>query len=370
MRIANPITFFIPVPRLTMLVAATVLLATGCGDTDEPEYNHVRTQIVSDAFEAFDKDDPQAAVTALNRLAGISEEDFFIHRALRRAYTRDVVKTTNARLAAGDVTAAEKLISQAINTHSASPALIEASKTVTALAALDHYLESRPYENVAAAKASLAEVERYRNILHRADSYVAWLDREEARLAKARKKEIQAAVATLIEQCDQLIVAGHAGAELHFRDIASLDPDHPLPRLRRDFLTNSEALAEPLDTETTLSRPIQQAVEMIACKYWNQLPNSVIKKLYKNVYPAPSASMSGSKLKARLAAAAGKPAEALEYARQTLRHSSEIDDSFVAEIMTSAVLDKKQFTARPWRVPFPTVGDLLNQLIQIRQQNP
>lgn len=347
--------------------AAAAVAGAGCRRTPAPpEYNHLRVQLISGLLEAMADGDHETASAMLQRLRPLSDQLELIDSLAQGVRNRMTLERIDAALERGAINDGIELADAAVAAHGRTRELVRRQTLLAGLSALQAYLDGGPYPDADAAERAFQAVLRNAEAFADVERFEQWRRQEAVRLAERRRQERLALVRELMHQADPLIAAGNARAEVLMAEMSSILPEHPIAALRSRVLAAPETLNDLIAALDPAPREIARSLELFGLWYWNQLPEDVVKYLQRELPAVAPQTLSGIKLRSRLAARDGDHAQALKMARQYLAESSVPDVRFVGETAQDNILPARQFRAHVWRVPFPSVSNILNRLVQMQ----
>ena len=354
---------------LLFAIIACSLALCGCTKQEAPDYNRLRTQLLCDAADALAAGNSQQAQTLLKRYRDAVPESSFARMALAREEQRHALEELNAALSSGDYRAVQKVFKQAADNGPVYEALAGFEALPPALAALQDYLDRRPFAESKKMRQAWQRLEPHLPILERSDAFRAFRLREQARLRALEARETAIVVRRLVDELDAAAVSGGLPAGLLLAHLGALAPKHPAYRAARcvlegDWTSFRDMTLQALDKGTDFA-----PLEIACCLYWPALSErerNIVGKLFSRGAPE---SLSGFALYTWQAAVEGQFATAVRRARILTRAVCP-KPALIDLFLTRCILPAPQFNAWCWRSPAPGVIDFLGRIEQLREYAP
>ena len=348
------------------LLLAELFLALGCERSGAPSYDHLRTQLLTDAFAAIRRNNPEKSVGYIDRLEQTYGPGAFTELAAQREQNRLALRRVNSALTAGRLDEAGAVLRTAVSERGRNPALDDARRTVAALAAFDRYLAGRPYDGATEALQQFAELESSKAPLAESETFATWSRQERRRLAAWRRREIRAQVRVFVNKLDEALIAQAPRAKDLVRDIERLMPRHAVVHFWKQLKRTGSIDTASVEDDTAGLLP---ALELAGSRCWQHIDDRTAGTWWQMLKDTPAETVSGVKLRAILAARTGHDRQAVAFARRYIGKTGKMTVPVVEYLLESVVMDSVQFKARPWRTPFPGASDLFDRLTQIRKMN-
>jgi hypothetical protein len=323
--------------------------------------------MLRDGLQATASGDSELAIACLARLADVSGQPGPVAHLVAAERNRMALARVNAALADGNVGAAHDILEQRVRERSGDDVLRQDLRIVTALLVLDGYVDRQPYRNADAAMAALHSVRKQGDVLQASAAFRDWFPAEEARLAERKRREIEARIGALLEQCDRAISRADPGAVLILDEVAGLAPESTVAGVIRAFDAGDADVSRLLADSSPGDAAGQKGLELLAAWHWGRLGPATRSRVADAVAGFPARSAAGRRLRIEIAAEGGNRREAIRLAWEWAAEAEAVPAAFAERLLPRLLLPRAQFGARPWRTPVPGIGDLLGRIAQLRE---
>ncbi len=341
-------------------------LGSGCRPEDEPEYNHLRPQLLQDIFKAVQEEDSKTALNALDRLRSLTAETAFIETMAQRERNRILITRVNNMIEQGKLENALTELNNASGPNSQKAELEPMHQAIVELMQLRKFVVDSPYPDAARTEKALDQLlAKLSPEVRQGAPLAAWIPVQQQLIKDRYEDERQARIAELLRLYDQALGSNAAAAALPGieQELRKIAAEHPLPRLQQELAASGQF---PYAEAVPLTR---QYLELAACRLYLDLDTPVRERIAQELKNRESASLAGVKLRVLSAAANGDAGTVKQYGRELLEAGGSLNYAEITTVAQTLVMPIPQFKARPWRRPFPTADDLLNRITQIREQS-
>lgn len=353
--------------RLFFRVMAGILifLASGCGRPAETYYS-LRGEVLGDLAAALQDGDSDRTIKSLDRLAKLTRQTDFIEMLRGRESCRHLIAELDAALSAGDLSRAERAVAGWQSPLATRAELQDIPRKLEALQQIDGYLAGRPYGSAGDMSRALQDVQSSARLLADSPTFLSWLQNELDTLASRRSQESRARIGELLGECDQAAIEKPMELEIAFARLRDFSPTSPVSRLYtslRDgktddldgLLSDSAATSDPL---------LRKGIEISVWAWRKKLPPAKISAAAQALGSHPAESRAGRLLRLTAAIDAGHSSRALGLVRGYIDDGSILPPDLLGKTVRAVLMPPSQFNARVWRVPFPSVDDVLGRILQ------
>lgn len=346
--------------RFFALLAALPLLLAGCREGNAPGYERLRAQLLREAFGALNGRDPDRALLLLGRLEDLSPDQPFWRLAAAREAEHWRLAELNRLVSMGEFEKAQAFIRSETTKSGVSGALSKAVGLPEALLAVQAYACLPPPTDSHVAQNALRSLEPHRALLKTSPTFVKWHKAEVRRYEALRDGERREHLTRLLDAYDQAVVAGSRTDSI-LRQFQRQAPKHAIVTFSNKARKGrwSEILATARQNGNC-----RAAIELLACQQWPDIPEPLAAWI-TSARP-PHETMAGILVHALISAERGKLVP-LRASLARLPVDAHLADRYVSHFLEIGVLPKTQFAASCWRAPFPSVTDMLNRVVQVRE---
>jgi len=337
----------------------------GCVENATPAYDRFQSLLIQRVFEELALGETKQAVTLLQRLGDMAPDQPFYRLALAHEQERETLSALNGLVSAGKFVAAQQHVRQR-SLHGGAPASLT---TVEALAgacqSMEAYGRLGPFAGSESAREAMTAFRGSDTLLLTSSVYRSWLAEQEATVEALAAEERAVVLRQLCAAYDHAVVSGSVGVDAILGQVTALSPDHPLVTLTEAGLCRRwrDLLREPVPGD----EEGQFAFQVTACQFWAELGAAERKTVCDIVRQQDTCSLSGVLLEVLSAVELGDFAVASVSLRE-LAPSVSIAPHWVAWLVERGIGRHSHFQAGCWRTPFPSVPDMVNRVIQLRER--
>jgi len=349
-------------PRFFAPVVALALLVAGCRKSSAPGYERLRAQLLREAFDALNGRAPDRAQILLGRLEDLSPDQPFWRLASAHEEERGRLTELNRLVETGRFEEASAYVRSQTTETGASGALARATGLPEALQALRVYVNAPAPTTSRTARNALQSLESHSAVLTVSPTFVRWQQAEMSKYVAMRDSEQTERVTRLLSTYDQAVVTG-MDTEAALKQFRKEAPEHPIvsfgEQVRKGRWSDLvKAAQQPGDGRA--------AIEILACQHWPNLPQRV--SSWAGRATAPYRTTAGALVHALVRAERGDLAPTRGVLTE-LGEELQLADRYTSYFLEVGVLPRGQFTASCWRAPCPSVTDILNRIVQVREHS-
>lgn len=356
---------------LFIVLTCTILTIYGCTkDEDRPRFSYLRSQLLTELFEAIKAEDSDTAGKQAERLQTLfgEDDDNALNAIIRRVRNRTLSNRLNQHISNGQPEKALTAFDMADISHRNRAVFDDYESALKDLQRLQKYLTERNQQNGRDRYEHWVELQERTEYLRECSLYQDWLQQEKGRIISKWRN-------LLFENIEEIIVEkGSPDIE----GIVRLDIDQSLADLAQaagegtDLTKWHKALSSSrqeeirnLADENPVSDDEIRCVEILAAWNWPVLDSECRGNLWELLKDRKYSSATGVRLRCMLAAEENDKKEVISYLREYIDIHNEVDKKLLRTVIPVVLLDWQQFNARPWRQPVPSFIDILERLYHL-----
>ncbi|MFW5996729.1 MAG: hypothetical protein ACOCQP_01825 [Lentisphaeria bacterium] len=355
---------------LFLFLILAVLNISGCQkNADEPGFSYLRSQLLTALFESIQAGDTDTAIKHAERLQVLfgEEEEDALNSVIRRVRNRALSNRLNSYIIEGKPRQALKELDRIEVGHRSQQIFTEFEEVLEDIQALDKYLAERSDYNARKAYENWQNLVESAETLREAPVYQSWLKEEKQRLVNNWRNTLLSKLEnTILEtgspQPDAIV---RVDSEQALDSLIKAEGDDEKFSHVRQSLRNTQADRLQTLTGGKLSSREIRHLEIMASWYWPMLGQDCRNILWMSLKDTQSVSQVGIRLRCLLAMENKEVEDGITFLREYIETREDVDRKLLKTVIPMFMMDWRQFNARPWRQPFPSFNDFLEQLYHL-----